>query len=1103
MLAFYHILIAVSVLFTTTNATNYFISSYGSDSNVGTSMTASWRSMSRVYQAMTSTIRSGDFIYFCKNERWTYSMIDATVAGVNYGAYDCVNQRLIDQSTILPINQRPQITPAIDLDYRRWRISSINRSINPSVPTLQYDYSDDSLIFDNGLAALWVNNVRYHLARYPNLIDPVNQVTWGQTGEFSQMNNITDRVMLYTAVNQPSYQKSNDFWTGVRMHFRQANWIYFESFAVSSTVTNLGDDRSLNRVVLDRTWGSQGTLQFHFEAHPNGRYAQHKELLDQVGEFVLDRSTNTLYLIPMDLNTANRILDGSFPVSGLYGNGGCAALIRARNISISNIEFTKANGGIIVQQGLLTVKSTSITHMLSNGYFSNNVQNNMTIVDSYMDDIEATCLTVVGIQSLVERNSINRCGLYARTATTNTNPTWNGVTITSGIVRFNQIRGCGYACVAPHAGATVDSNYIENAMMTLNDGGAIYSYGSFDNYAKVVNNVINGVVGNYVSWAPNRIAPCMYMDEGTVGALMQNNSCIGAAHCVYLNQAFSHSILMNDCQCPGLYASKGSGHLFAGNLVVSTGTNGYWQNPIVRATSTSQNYNGIMTMFDQAYCIKGDGYMFQRQTVDGTWRYDDFNGWKAAELTANPQWERGSRGVTACDGWKPINYTAADPWAFLRSSSTGAAVIQSSSSSSVVRPSSTASESVSSSSSSSMVMSSSSSASAGHEACGFNGPFKQPSTKITLKLRIPSFVAATLDLLFKDLDRWFELRGYVDLAWRVNLECGSFGPVGVTSRRRLLASDMYELTFYVVDYEHAADATNVLVEAINGPGWSGELSASEAISQPMIGSQQCEDGSNVSLYEECPVAQPEDEVSTSSSSTGVIGAAIGGVIGGLVVFTLLGLAIRSYRNRSMDSTAVSARASPVSSPVFNVLKGSPSSSPRLDPGLAMTSHNQSTVQSDDPSSLTPRFELSTSQAPFLQMPPSPMSAGYSPSASHVAYNMMPPSPQMLHPATTQKAPVVEYYRMPAQPLQLPKGRPISFSKPLPDPNAAANANRPSPNQPMTARVHEPIKPANSGFLSARAPPALPANKPTINQSNNRTPSQSPPSTSRPALPVKI
>jgi hypothetical protein len=1051
------LLLTISTFISSVFGTEYWISvSTGSDNNNGKSITAPFRSINRIY---SERLVSGDFVHLCKGDRWAYTMISHTVSGVTWDSYSCRADRIA----------KPQVTPAIDLDYTKWRTSPNDAKV------LVYDMTGDSAALSSGIRSLWAGQVRYSLARWPNLLDPVSQVTWGQVGEFAQMQSITGTTLRSTAITQPA-----GYFTGTRLHFRQANWLYFDAYITASQP---------GQMTLNANWATQPNFYYFVEANFNGKYSNNLQLLDQVGEYVFDVASKAIYLIPMTEEARVGILNGTVPVSALYGNVGTAASLTQPG-KLIGLELTMSAGGIWGTANDIVIQNCTISNVLAQGFAVSGWRNNIKFMYNDMYDVEGTCVEFSSTTGVVAYNKLNGCGLYGRNSAT-----WNGVSIGGGLVAYNEISNCGYTCVAPHYASTVDSNIITNSMMTLNDGGAIYTYGSSDNGAVITNNIIKNVYGNFASWFPARIASCIYQDEGTYGSRIQNNTCSGdTQQCVFLHRCFSHSILMNSCQSPGIYQVEGSGHQIAGNLVRTSGTDGTLQNPLFRMYTTQMtNYNGMFNVWDQLYCstAPSNNYIYQRQTIDGTWRYNNFNEWVAAERVFNPNFEASSQLWADCEGLKPIDINAADPWAFAVSSSSSSTGVSSSAVSSSAQSSSAVSSSAASSSamSSSVMSSSAQSSSAASSTAVSSSSTASIMSSSSVAARVPSYplggctfrgpynlVAASVNFTatMRDLDinagprfmeevaAWGSARGFDNIYLPTANPMSGIYCVPIIQKTRGSTEQYgldatYAFTVWLINDKRALDFATQFNNMIRTTGFTGQSSGVTAlITSTSVALQQCPRGVTVPIPKPCPASSSSAAPVVKSSSTGSAApaddsnksttasvASAGGVaaiiIACVCVSAILIAAVVYHRYRksrsnggsgnglfpwSNSSPQASPQYSPTSSPLaeFNGMDGCAPPSPGLEIGVPM--HTFSLDQTSDveeksshslalPAGGNVTISPSMSSAPFLGIPVSPIgtsSTTYSPSQSCAMYQAMPNSPGS--PMVIGKEPkvIVDYVR---------------------------------------------------------------------------------------------
>jgi len=624
MNAFLCSFLAFLALSTRVAATNYyFSSSLGRDSNTGTSPSSPWQTTEKFNSAL-SRMNSGDNVYFCQGDTWLYAHIAITQqsSGVTIDSYNCRQGQ----------TAKPVLSVAVQPAGSQWR-----RVGNTEILTTTLD----QVARDNGVQAVWVDNVRYVTARWPQLRNQANtltvgQTTWGVDGEFFRVNRLEGATIYCNDLTQ-----ATDYWKGAQIFVRVLNYAYLQYNVIRS---------GPGFVTLHAAPGQ--AIGFYF-AHTASVTSTNTQLkAKNGGEFTFDPSTGLLTLFPLTSTIASRILSGAQPVSVLYNNHPAAVVVNggASMVTIRNLHIKWSPVGIsTLTNGVVNINNNQVSHIAGFG-IHNQRMGSITIVDNQVFDAESSCISSQSV-TRVSRNTVRQCGLYAGLGAWQAT---NGVTCAGGECSYNTVQHVGYIGISPTARAFVYMNTVDWAMLTLNDGGGIYGYGTGMVGVSVYSNVVTNVVGNYASWVPWPIAPCFYLDT-TNNVQMYNNTCTNAPSCVQMNYGQGHVIFSNVCNAPGMYINQAnSASTFMGNLVATTGTNTNWQNSLHRVQAPNRNsYNEIMTTADNIYCIPQGAdrnYLFQMVKSGLNVRYYAFNDWKNSVTPSAPAWERGTSVYTSCRG---------------------------------------------------------------------------------------------------------------------------------------------------------------------------------------------------------------------------------------------------------------------------------------------------------------------------------------------------------------------------------------------------------------------------------------------------------------------
>lgn len=612
------------------SASYYFSSSIGNDANIGTSPSQPWQSTNKFNDVMRNRrFVNGDIIYFCQGDTWLYAHLSSEVHGITYDSYNCQSGR----------TAKPVLSTSIQPAAGAWSRSSTNQQV------LQANFGSgsylDSIAMQSGIDAVWIDNVRYMPARWPQLRNPVNtltigQTTWGIEGEF--LFGRVDGATLYCA----ELTQGVDYWVGAIVNARVLNYAYLPYTVVGSGPGYL----TLHH--------APGHLSGFFLTHATGVSTSNTHLsAKNPGEYTFDGNTGMMYLYPLATGITNNILSGSQPVNVLYAGLPSVFLNQnsARGVIVRNMHFRWAHGGIqSTSENAITIRDNQVSNIMGNGIQTSRMSANL-VEGNVVFDAESACINVQTTFKIT-KNTVKQCGLYAGYGM------WqqtNGITSAGGETSFNDIQYVGYIGIAPSQFAFVYQNRIDYALMTLNDGGGIYGYGTAMQGVSLYSNVISNMVGNWYSWTRWQIAPCLYMDSSSYVTLF-NNTCSSSPSCVQMNNGNAHIVMSNVCNAPGMYINQARAvSTFMGNLVATTGTDTNIQNPLHRVQAPSQNYSNIMTTADNIYCIPQgipNNYLFQMVKLGLNSRYDSFAQWKSDVVRDVPSFERGSSVYSSCNGMR-------------------------------------------------------------------------------------------------------------------------------------------------------------------------------------------------------------------------------------------------------------------------------------------------------------------------------------------------------------------------------------------------------------------------------------------------------------------
>jgi hypothetical protein len=584
-------------------AVDYYISQrFGSDSNTGTSTDSPWQSFANLYPIMNSLAGSST-VNFCQGDFYSNSKIESrNTQSITWRSYTC------DPAYA---NVQPVITPSI-------RISTSLIKPAPSMGS-RVVAIDMSGIDMTNFQYVFVNDLQYIAARFPNLVNPLD--TRGRVEEFFPFDIFWTGIdMQSTSTNQP-----DNYWTGATLYVRSFGFWYDSLPVVSHANGNLHlADPGIGYFKDDGNPGFpiiRGYLDM--------KKSENTELLDRPREFLYWPSQKLLLVYLIDDNTYQSVLAG---LTSIYvATYDTWTMVTSGKHFVQNLAFKYAYGGIFSVDRTSTISIDSVTTTCVTTY-GIVVQGDSQVANSIVDGPARIGIWSQGPRCYIGLNTVTNIGMIA--GYYGSNQQGNGIVIEyDGTTVFgNRIKNCGYngIQVAGNGGTTshiLSSNFISSVMNTLDDGSHLYTQGSGVYF---YNNVMTGCTSNIVgSWLTNNpICSCMYADAGSDSITFDSNSCNVAVQCVHSNSGSAITIINNICYTPGLFLSWSPRDYVANNRIATHGTNGGWQNFLIRLF----RYDGQDWQFtyfnNNTYYIPANpgGGIWQTQTRgDDTSRVDYFD----------------------------------------------------------------------------------------------------------------------------------------------------------------------------------------------------------------------------------------------------------------------------------------------------------------------------------------------------------------------------------------------------------------------------------------------------------------------------------------------
>jgi hypothetical protein len=436
-----------------TPAKTYYVSPTGNDTNIGTSPSGPWRTLTRVQTLFCGgAVAPGDAILLQRSGVWRESLTTCNRSGedarpIVIGAYgDNVPGGFIAPTPV--ITGSDEITGWTQDTGGVWKAS-----------------------VTGPVADLYWNGARQTPARFPD-------TTW--------MLNKPATPGLPAQINADGLTGAAGAYAGATLRMRTVNWAYESRGVTASSPGSITLDSAPTHDVSDGAWG------FFLDGK--------RAFLDAPGEWFHDTGTGTLYFYPPG---------GAAPQDGLV-----EAVVRDRVLEISN---TANVGAYVVADTLAlrhaaeaalvvsylnhhaTVRHAEIT----DSYWGMRVfADNVAVVGTQFARTRGNALWLEGANNRVERSEFHDIAVIPGYG----EPTWGyfGVQVNGGgsVARQNILDGIGYTGItAAGNNVLIEENVVRRSNAILNDGGSI----AFDNCdgLTVRRNIVTEPVGSLEGVSPD------------------------------------------------------------------------------------------------------------------------------------------------------------------------------------------------------------------------------------------------------------------------------------------------------------------------------------------------------------------------------------------------------------------------------------------------------------------------------------------------------------------------------------------------------------------------------------------------------------------------
>lgn len=447
------------------SATDYYIRTGGNDLASGTSDATAWATIAKV-NSVFSSLKPGDRLLFRRGDTFygTIKVIKSGTAGspITIGAYGT--------------GTKPVIT---------------------GFTTITSWTSEGNGIFSASLTSedltnmVVIDGVQHVMGRWPD-----------------DTYNIFESSSSNVSITDNELSASTD-WTGAEVVIRKNDWTLDRCKINDHTGTKL-------------TYTSLATAQDAIAGH--GYFIQNDlRTLNKYGEWYHDTDEGKLYIY--------------FGTAGPTGKTVKAATINTLvytseydYITLDDIHFTGSITNLVtclnyisnywtIKNSLLDFAGLDGIHLLGN---------NSTISNNTIYGCNQLGVRAVGNNEKITGNTIKNIGILPGQAFNGTYASGIFITNDNCLIKNNVIENVGYSGIKLSSTTdiiTIQNNYINNVLLTLNDGGAIYVVA--EGISRLIDgNIIMNVVGN-TSGTPHptrHIARGIYLDVNSNNTVITNNT---------------------------------------------------------------------------------------------------------------------------------------------------------------------------------------------------------------------------------------------------------------------------------------------------------------------------------------------------------------------------------------------------------------------------------------------------------------------------------------------------------------------------------------------------------------------------------------------------
>ena len=499
----------LSIISVFASATDYYVSSTGSDSADGLSESTAWQTIAKV-NSVFSVLNPGDKILFKSGDIF-YGTLKITKSGsalapIIIGSYGSGGKPIITGFTTLS----------------SW--TDVGGGIYSA--SLTCESSPEMLIIDG---------IQYAMGRWPNSKVWPEPQTWASIDSYVGVTALTDAELATTGIN----------WTGAEVVVRNSNRNRISRYPVTNhTGTTLTFSGGTTSYPLGKDWG-------YFIQND-------KRTLDEFGEWYYDTKTSTFYMYFGSENPTIHFVKVT-PLDYLLSLDRGVTYIKIENLTITGANNTAING--LGYNHNCIISNSDISFCGYNGiktFESDKITINNCIIDHCNDN--AICLKDNCESTDIRNNEVTNIGLFPGMG----QGLWESAKAiylrgnNNSFVEYNRVKNSGFSGIHFSGNNIIIRNNIIDTFGFIKEdcGGIQYGGGSTYSNMKFLNNIVlNGLgsPGGKPIESSHWVAG-IYLDYYTTGGVeISDNTVANVKHMGGILISGSQNVVINnntvfDCQ---------------------------------------------------------------------------------------------------------------------------------------------------------------------------------------------------------------------------------------------------------------------------------------------------------------------------------------------------------------------------------------------------------------------------------------------------------------------------------------------------------------------------------------------------------------------------